>query len=123
MAGYAFSFGTPASRRLAPPDRSAPANWGAAFPSKRAGPSLDAPPAAFDAAVLAYGGVDIVVSNAGISSFGRLESLDAGDWDRSFAVNARGHFLVARAAMRVMIAQGIGGSIVFNASKNVTAPG
>jgi rhamnulose-1-phosphate aldolase/alcohol dehydrogenase len=79
--------------------------------------------AAFDAAVLAYGGVDIVVSNAGISSFGRLESLDVSDWDRSFAVNARGHFLVARAAMRVMIAQGIGGSIVFNASKNVTAPG
>jgi rhamnulose-1-phosphate aldolase/alcohol dehydrogenase len=79
--------------------------------------------AAFNAAVLAYGGIDIVVSNAGISSFGRLESLDTKDWDRSFAVNARGHFLVARAAMRVMIEQGIGGSIVFNASKNVTAPG
>src|SRR5205085_5547635 len=78
---------------------------------------------AFKAAVRAYGGVDIVVSNAGISSFGRLESLDTKEWDRSFAVNARGHFLVARAAMRVMIEQGIGGSIVFNASKNVTAPG
>jgi len=79
--------------------------------------------AAFDAAVLAYGGIDIVVSNAGISSFGRLESLETSEWDRSFAVNARGHFLVSRAALRVMIAQGIGGSIVFNASKNVTAPG
>jgi len=79
--------------------------------------------AAFNAAVMAYGGVDIVVSNAGISSFGRLESLDTNDWDRSFAVNARGHFLVARAALRVMTKQGIGGSIVFNASKNVTAPG
>ncbi len=79
--------------------------------------------AAFEAAVRAYGGVDIVVSNAGISSFGRLEALDTSEWDRSFAVNARGHFLVSRAALRVMIAQGIGGSIVFNASKNVTAPG
>ena len=79
--------------------------------------------AAFDAAVRAYGGVDIVVSNAGISSFGRLDTLETSEWDRSFAVNARGHFLVSRAALRVMIAQGIGGSIVFNASKNVTAPG
>ena len=70
-----------------------------------------------------YGGVDIVVSNAGISSFGMLESLPLADWERSFAVNTRGHFLVARAAMRVMRAQGRGGSIVFNASKNVTAPG
>ena len=79
--------------------------------------------AAFDATVRAYGGLDIVVSNAGISSFGRLEVLDSKDWDRAFAVNARGHFLVARAAMRIMKEQGIGGSIVFNASKNVTAPG
>jgi len=79
--------------------------------------------AAFDATVRAYGGVDIVVSNAGISSFGRLEVLESKEWDRAFAVNARGHFLVARAAMRIMKEQGIGGSIVFNASKNVTAPG
>jgi rhamnulose-1-phosphate aldolase/alcohol dehydrogenase len=79
--------------------------------------------AAFTAAVREYGGVDVVVSNAGISSFGSLDTLPASEWDRSFAVNARGHFLVARAAMRVMKAQGLGGSIVFNASKNVTAPG
>jgi len=71
----------------------------------------------------AYGGVDIVVSNAGISSFGSLDVLPAADWDRAFAVNARGHFLVARAALRVMKQQKSGGSIVFNASKNVTAPG
>ena len=79
--------------------------------------------AAFATAVREYGGVDVVVSNAGISSFGSLDTLPASEWDRSFAVNARGHFLVARAAMRVMKAQGLGGSIVFNASKNVTAPG
>ena len=77
----------------------------------------------FEQTVTAYGGVDIVVSNAGISSFGSLDVLPAAEWDRSFAVNARGHFLVARAAMRVMKLQGTGGSIVFNASKNVTAPG
>lgn len=78
---------------------------------------------AFAETVSAYGGVDIVVSNAGISSFGSLDTLPASEWDRSFAVNARGHFLVARAAMRIMKQQGTGGSIVFNASKNVTAPG
>ncbi len=78
---------------------------------------------AFAATVRAYGGVDVVVSNAGISSFGSLDTLPVADWDRAFAVNARGHFLVARAALRIMKAQGLGGAIVFNASKNVTAPG
>ncbi|MGZ5492087.1 MAG: bifunctional rhamnulose-1-phosphate aldolase/short-chain dehydrogenase [Thermoanaerobaculia bacterium] len=78
---------------------------------------------AFAQTVMAWGGVDIVISNAGISSFGSLDGLPVSDWDRSFAVNSRGHFLVARAAMRIMKQQGTGGSIVFNASKNVTAPG
>jgi rhamnulose-1-phosphate aldolase/alcohol dehydrogenase len=78
---------------------------------------------AFEQTIRAYGGVDIVVSNAGISSFGTLDTLSTTDWDRAFAVNSRGHFLVARAAMRAMKLQGAGGSIVFNASKNVTAPG
>ncbi|MBV9496975.1 MAG: bifunctional rhamnulose-1-phosphate aldolase/short-chain dehydrogenase [Acidobacteria bacterium] len=78
---------------------------------------------AFNRAVRAYGGVDILVSNAGISSFGALDQLPVAEWDRAFAVNARGHFLAARAAMRVMKEQRLGGSIVFNASKNVTAPG
>jgi rhamnulose-1-phosphate aldolase/alcohol dehydrogenase len=78
---------------------------------------------AFEQTVREYGGVDVIVSNAGISSFGTLDTLETKEWDRAFAVNARGHFLVARAAMRIMKAQGLGGSIVFNASKNVTAPG
>jgi rhamnulose-1-phosphate aldolase/alcohol dehydrogenase len=78
---------------------------------------------AFADAVMAYGGIDIVISNAGISSFGRLDTLPTADWDRSFLVNARGHFLVSRAALRIMKQQKSGGSIVFNASKNVTAPG
>ncbi len=78
---------------------------------------------AFAEAVRAYGGIDVVVSNAGISSFGTLDVLPLDDWEKSFAVNTRGHFLVSRAAIRIMKQQGRGGSIVFNASKNVTAPG
>ena len=78
---------------------------------------------AFDETIGAFGGLDVVISNAGISSFGSLDTLPVADWDRSFAVNARGHFLVARAAMRILKQQRLGGSIVFNASKNVTAPG
>lgn len=78
---------------------------------------------AFTETVRAYGGIDVVVSNAGISSFGSLDVLETKDWDRAFAVNARGHFLVSRAAIRMMKTQSTGGSIVFNASKNVTAPG
>jgi rhamnulose-1-phosphate aldolase/alcohol dehydrogenase len=78
---------------------------------------------AFEETVRAYGGLDVVVSNAGISSFGSLDVLPLADWERAFAVNTRGHFLVSRAAIRIMKQQGRGGSIVFNASKNVTAPG
>ena len=78
---------------------------------------------AFVEVARAYGGLDVLVSNAGISSFGLLDQLSIVDWDRSFAVNTRGHFLVSRAAIRVMKQQARGGSIVFNASKNVTAPG
>jgi len=78
---------------------------------------------AFAETVRAYGGIDVVVSNAGISSFGTLDVLPLDDWEKSFAVNTRGHFLVSRAAIRIMKQQGRGGSIVFNASKNVTAPG
>ena len=78
---------------------------------------------AFEETIRAYGGLDVLVSNAGISSFGTLDALPLADWEKSFAVNTRGHFLVSRAAIRVMKEQGRGGSIVFNASKNVTAPG
>jgi NAD(P)-dependent dehydrogenase (short-subunit alcohol dehydrogenase family) len=78
---------------------------------------------AFRAAVLAYGGVDVVVSNAGIAESAPLEQLTAEQWRRSFEVNATGHFLVAREAIRLMREQGLGGSIIFIASKNVVSPG
>jgi NAD(P)-dependent dehydrogenase (short-subunit alcohol dehydrogenase family) len=45
------------------------------------------------------------------------------DWERSFAVNSTGHFLVAREAMRIMKAQDLGGALVFVATKNVMSPG
>lgn len=78
---------------------------------------------AFRAAALAYGGVDIVVSNAGIAEAAPIERMDLAMWQRSLAVNATGHFLVAREALRLMRRQGLGGSFVFIASKNVPAPG
>jgi NAD(P)-dependent dehydrogenase (short-subunit alcohol dehydrogenase family) len=77
----------------------------------------------FEAAVLAYGGVDILVSNAGIAHVSPIDTMDLVDWRRSFEVNATGHFLVARAAVRIMKEQGTGGSLIFVASKNVLAPG
>lgn len=79
--------------------------------------------AAFAATVEAYGGVDIVVSNAGIAHAGAIDRLALADWERSFAVNATGHFLVARAALRILEAQGLGGSLVVVATKNVMSPG
>ena len=79
--------------------------------------------AAVAATVDAYGGLDIVVSNAGIAHAAAIDRMALADWERSFAVNATGHFLVARAALRVMKAQGLGGSLVFIATKNVMSPG
>lgn len=79
--------------------------------------------AAVAAAVGAYGGLDIVVSNAGVAHAGPIDGMALADWERSFAVNATGHFLVARAAFRVLKAQGLGGSLVFVATKNVMSPG
>ncbi len=78
---------------------------------------------AVSATVDAYGGLDIVVSNAGIAHSAAIDRMALADWERSFAVNATGHFLVARAALRVMKPQGLGGSLVFVATKNVMSPG
>jgi rhamnulose-1-phosphate aldolase/alcohol dehydrogenase len=77
----------------------------------------------FKFACFQFGGVDIVVSNAGVAPAGAIDSLSLADWEKSMAVNATGHFLVAREAMKVMKAQGTGGAFVFVGSKNVPAPG
>ncbi|MFJ7945877.1 bifunctional aldolase/short-chain dehydrogenase [Streptomyces sp. NPDC096354] len=74
--------------------------------------------AAFAAASLAFGGVDLVVNNAGISISKPLLETTAKDWDLQHDIMARGSFLVSREAARVMTAQGIGGDIVYIASKN-----
>ncbi|WP_031522132.1 bifunctional rhamnulose-1-phosphate aldolase/short-chain dehydrogenase [Streptomyces sp. NRRL F-5123] len=79
--------------------------------------------AAFDAALLAFGGVDLVVNNAGISISKPLLETTARDWDLQHAIMARGSFLVSREAARVMTAQGLGGDIVYVASKNAVFAG
>ena len=79
--------------------------------------------AAFETTVLVYGGLDILVSNAGVAHSAPVDRMALADWERSFAVNATGHFLVAREAMRILMAQGLGGALVFVATKNVMSPG
>ncbi|MQG20769.1 MAG: bifunctional rhamnulose-1-phosphate aldolase/short-chain dehydrogenase [SAR202 cluster bacterium] len=73
--------------------------------------------------VLITGGIDILVSNAGIAPNAPIHSLDLADWEKSFAVNATGHFLAAREVVRVMQRQNIGGSLIFIGTKNIPAPG
>jgi rhamnulose-1-phosphate aldolase/alcohol dehydrogenase len=74
-------------------------------------------------AALAFGGVDLVVNNAGLSISRPLLETTAADWDVQHAVMARGSFLVAREAARVMAAQGMGGDIVYICSKNAVFAG
>ncbi len=77
----------------------------------------------FRTACATYGGVDLVVSNAGVAPTGGLDVLPLAEWERSLRVNATAHFLVAREGLRVLKAQGTGGAFVFVASKNVPVPG
>jgi rhamnulose-1-phosphate aldolase/alcohol dehydrogenase len=79
--------------------------------------------AALQAAVLAFGGVDLVVNNAGMSISKTLMDTTVDDWDRQHAVMARGSFLVSREAARVMVAQAMGGDIVYIVSKNAVFAG
>ena len=77
----------------------------------------------FDEAVLNFGGIDFVVSNAGTPHMGSIEEIPIKEWHLSMAVNATGHFLVAREAISILKRQKMGGAFVFVASKNVLAPG
>ena len=74
--------------------------------------------AAFRAAALAFGGVDLVVNNAGLSISKPLLETTEQDWDLQHDVMAKGSFLVSREAARIMIDQGMGGDIVYISSKN-----
>jgi rhamnulose-1-phosphate aldolase/alcohol dehydrogenase len=74
-------------------------------------------------AVLAFGGVDLVVNNAGLSVSKPLLETTIGDWNRQHDVMARGSFLVSRETARVLVAQGMGGDIVYIASKNAVVAG
>jgi rhamnulose-1-phosphate aldolase/alcohol dehydrogenase len=78
---------------------------------------------AFREATLAFGGVDLVVNNAGLSISKPLLDTTAKDWDLQHDVMARGSFLVAREAARIMRAQSMGGDIVYIASKNAVFAG
>ncbi len=78
---------------------------------------------AYREASLAFGGVDVVVSNAGIASSAPILETSLELWDRNNDILARGYFLVAREGARLLVEQGTGGSIVFIGSKNALAPG
>ncbi|MGO2761775.1 MAG: bifunctional aldolase/short-chain dehydrogenase, partial [Microbacterium gubbeenense] len=74
--------------------------------------------AALDEAVLAFGGVDLVVNNAGLSLSKPLLETTEKDWDLQHDVMAKGSFLVSKASARVLIDQGLGGDIIYISSKN-----
>ncbi|MFD6446462.1 bifunctional aldolase/short-chain dehydrogenase [Promicromonospora sp. NPDC060204] len=74
--------------------------------------------AAVQEAVLAFGGVDLVVNNAGLSLSRSLFETTEADWDLQHNVMAKGSFLVSRETARVLVDQGMGGDIVYISSKN-----
>jgi rhamnulose-1-phosphate aldolase/alcohol dehydrogenase len=76
---------------------------------------------AFAAAAVEYGGIDILVSNAGIASSAPVEDTTLDLWNRNVSILATGYFLVSREGFRLLRAQGIGGSVVFIGSKNALA--
>jgi rhamnulose-1-phosphate aldolase/alcohol dehydrogenase len=77
--------------------------------------------AAVAEAVMSFGGLDILVANAGFVEAGPIDQLSEETWDRTFDVNVKGYFLAVREAVKVMKAQGRG-VILFNASKGAFAP-
>ncbi|HYS47900.1 MAG TPA: bifunctional aldolase/short-chain dehydrogenase [Xanthobacteraceae bacterium] len=79
--------------------------------------------AAFDRVAEAFGGVDIVVSNAGAAWQGRIGEVDEAVLRQSFELNFFAHQRVAQNAVRVMLAQGTGGVLLFNVSKQAVNPG
>jgi rhamnulose-1-phosphate aldolase/alcohol dehydrogenase len=78
---------------------------------------------AFRKAVLSFGGIDLIVNNAGLSISKSLLETTARDWDLQHDVMARGSFLVSREAARILIDQAMGGDIIYIVSKNALFAG
>jgi NAD(P)-dependent dehydrogenase (short-subunit alcohol dehydrogenase family) len=74
-------------------------------------------------AIETYGGIDGLVSNAGIAAAGKLSDISPDFWRRSLEVNTTSHFLITKEVMRAMTVSGQGGSIVYIATKNAFSPG
>jgi rhamnose utilization protein RhaD (predicted bifunctional aldolase and dehydrogenase)/NAD(P)-dependent dehydrogenase (short-subunit alcohol dehydrogenase family) len=79
--------------------------------------------AAFERVVETFGGIDILVSNAGAAWQGRIGEVDEEVLRKSFELNFYGHQRAAQAAVKVMLAQGTGGCLLFNVSKQAVNPG
>ena len=79
--------------------------------------------AAFAAAALAFGGIDVVVNNAGLASSAPIAETTLAEWNKNLGVLATGYFLTAREAFRLFTQQGRGGNLVFIASKNALVAG
>lgn len=79
--------------------------------------------AAFDAVVAAFGGVDILVSNAGAAWQGKIGEVDEATLRKSFELNFFAHQKMAQGAVKIMLAQGTGGCLLFNVSKQAVNPG
>ncbi len=80
--------------------------------------SEDAVISSFAEACTEFGGIDILVSNAGIASSAPIESTELSMWNRNMDILATGYFLVSREAFRLFRRQNLGGNVVFVASKN-----
>ena len=78
---------------------------------------------AFDEACLLFGGVDIIVNNAGISISKSLTDHTTGDWNRLYDILVKGQFLVSKGAVEIMKKQGMGGDIINIVSKNAVFAG
>jgi len=78
----------------------------------------DAVAAAFAGASVEFGGIDILVSNAGIASSAPIEETSLALWNKNMGILSTGYFLVSREAFKIMRVQDMGGSVVFVASKN-----
>ncbi|MGO7038212.1 bifunctional rhamnulose-1-phosphate aldolase/short-chain dehydrogenase [Rhizobium acaciae] len=78
----------------------------------------DAVIASFAEACVEFGGIDILVSNAGIASSAPIELTELATWNRNIDILATGYFLVSREAFRLFRRQALGGNVIFVASKN-----